>query len=139
MRYKLFPGGYPPVRAHFDDAGIDLRTPFPFALAPGETRDINTKVGFEIPIGYCGLTLNKSGLNIKHQIVKETGVIDSSFRGPIVIRLNNQSDQTYSFREGDKLTQLVVLQCLCEGLEEAEELDEGYSGRGTDGYGSTGR
>lgn len=38
MKYKLFPGGIAPERAHFDDAGIDLKTPYPFALAPGESR-----------------------------------------------------------------------------------------------------
>lgn len=69
MNVKVFDGGYMPRRAHFDDAGIDLLTPEGFTLRPGESRVVDLKVGFEIPVGYFGKLESKSGLNVNHGVI----------------------------------------------------------------------
>ena len=139
MKYKIFKGGYPLERAHFDDAGIDIRTPVCFTLRPGESIVIDTKVAVQIPIGYFGKLESKSGLNVNHSIITTGGVVDSGFRGTIKVRLYNFGDEFYEFDVGDKITQLVLVPVLLADLEKVDELDASESGRDMSGWGSTGR
>lgn len=131
-------GGFKPQRAHFDDAGLDLRTPESFVLEHGESKIVNTYVAMQIPVGYCGITKSKSGLNVKLNIQNEDGVIDSSYRGYIRVRVTNNG-YMYRFERGDKLCQIIIVPCLLCDLEEVEQLDESISGRDENGFGSTGK
>lgn len=139
MKYKVYDGGYPLKRAHFDDAGIDIRTPEKFTLEPGKSIVVDTKVAVQIPIGYFGKLESKSGLNVNHCIIATGGVVDSGFRGTIKVRLYNFGDEAYTFQKGDKITQLVLIPVLLADLEQADELDPSESGRNASGWGSTGR
>ena len=139
MKYKVYAGGYPLERAHFDDAGIDIRTPVCFTLRPGESIVIDTKVAVQIPIGYFGKLESKSGLNVNHSIITTGGVVDSGFRGTIKVCLYNFGDEFYEFDVGDKITQLVLVPVLLADLEKVDELDASESGRDMSGWGSTGR
>ena len=60
MKYKVYDGGYPLERAHFDDAGIDMFTPETFTLEPSKSIVVDTKVAVQIPIGYFGKLESKS-------------------------------------------------------------------------------
>lgn len=139
MKYKVYAGGYPLERAHFDDAGMDIRTPESFTLYPGHSIVIDTKVAVQIPVGYFGKLESKSGLNVKHSIITTGGVIDSGFRGTIKVKVYNFGDETYSFAQGEKISQLVILPVLLCDLEQADRLDDSESGRDNRGFGSTGR
>lgn len=139
MKYKVCDGGYPLKRAHFDDAGIDIRTPESFTIYPGKSKVIDTKIAVQIPIGYFGKLESKSGLNVNHSIITTGGVVDSGFRGTIKVKLYNFGDETYSFAKGEKISQLVILPVLLCDLEQADRLDDSESGRDADGFGSTGR
>lgn len=139
MKFKVFAGGYAPQRAHFSDAGIDFRTPVAFTLAPGEAKVIDLLVAAEIPVGMYGLFESKSGLMTKHHIVVEGGTIDAGFRGSIKISMANHGTEPYHFFQGDKIAQMVVMPCDLSSIDVVESLDEPDDGRGTDGYGSTGR
>lgn len=139
MKYRVLPGGYKPERAHFDDAGIDLRTPVGFVLPAGCSAVIDLKVAFQIPIGYFGELKSKSGLNVNHNIQSMGGVIDSGFRGSIKARIANNGEEDYTFQPGDKIVQMVVIPCGLFDLEGVHNLDESESGREVNGFGSTGR
>ena len=139
MNYMINRDAYPIERAHFDDAGIDIRTPEEFVLHAGEQRKIDTGVSVEIPIGYYGKMESKSGLMFNHGIICMGGVVDSGFRGTIKVRMWNTSSEDYTFEEGDKLVQMVPIPVLLDDLEETSELDEAYFGRNESGWGSTGR
>lgn len=139
MNVKVFDGGYMPRRAHFDDAGIDLLTPEGFTLRPGESRVVDLKVGFEIPVGYFGKLESKSGLNVNHGVICPGGVIDSGFRGSVKVRMLNTGYTDYTFMRGDKVVQMVVIPVLLADLNEVDELTPSESGRDNSGYGSTGR
>lgn len=139
MNVKVFDGGYMPRRAHFDDAGIDLLTPEGFTLRPGESRVVDLKVGFEIPIGYFGKLESKSGLNVNHGVICPGGVIDSGFRGSVKVRVSNTGSEDYTFMRGDKVVQMVLIPVLLADLNEVDELMPSESGRDNSGYGSTGR
>lgn len=139
MKYKVYNGGYPLERAHFDDAGMDIRTPEEFTLGPCQTIVIDTKIAVQIPVGYFGKLESKSGLNVNHSIITTGGVVDSGFRGTIKVKLFNFGNETYTFHEGDKISQLVILPVLLCDLEQVDRLDDSESGRDGSGFGSTGR
>lgn len=142
MKIKLDEKAFMPVRAHEDDAGLDLRAPYPFTVGgctpiggPGKAT-IDTGVHVSIPEGYVGLLTSKSGLNVKANIVG-TGTIDAGYTGSIKVKLYNLGPDPYHFEAGDKIIQLVILPILTPELEQVEELDE--TDRGGDGFGSTGK
>lgn len=143
MKYKVLEGGFEPKRAHFDDAGIDFRSPETFTLGPaGSDNDsyvVDFKVSVEIPIGYFGKMESKSGLMVNHGICCCGGVIDSGFRGTIKVRMINHSHEPYTFERGDKVVQMVVQPVLLCTLDKVDELDPSDSGRNDSGWGSTGK
>jgi dUTP pyrophosphatase len=137
MKIMLDKGAYMPVRAHADDAGLDLRAPFAFGIMPGESVKIDTGVHVEIQPGLVGFLKSKSGLNVKHGILSE-GVIDAGYTGSIVVKLYNHGKEVVSFNAGDKITQLVILPVyIPDELVRVDSFDS--TERGDNGFGSTGR
>ncbi len=136
MKIKLDPGAFAPERAHATDAGLDLRSPYYCVVPAHDSRTINTGVHVELPRGTVGMLKSKSGLNVKHGIVSE-GVIDQGYTGAIQVKLYNHSDTDYMVDVGDKITQLVVIECLFPDVEIVEELED--TDRGDAGFGSTGK
>lgn len=136
MKIKVDMGGYVPSRAHNTDAGMDLRTPVAVTVPAHGSVVVDTKTHVELPQGCAGLIVSKSGLNVMHGITS-TGLIDEGYTGTILVRLYNHSDEDYSFNEGDKVTQLVVIPVRYEPVEIVPEISGGE--RGDNGYGSTGR
>lgn len=143
MKVKVYEGGYLPERAHFDDAGSDLRTPEDITLAPagekGDSAVVDLRIAIEIPIGLYGKLESKSGLNVKFSVVCPGGVIDSGFRGTIKARMVNQGHESYHFDAGDKLCQIIIQPCILNTWEKVEKLDPSESGRDESGWGSTGK
>lgn len=136
LKVVLDEGAKLPTRAHSADAGIDLYAKEDAVIRPRSSSTFDTGVHLEIPEGYAGFLKSKSGLNVKHGITSE-GVIDAGYTGSIVVKLYNQSYETYEVRAGDKISQLVLLPIITPELELAESLDD--SDRGTGGFGSSGR
>lgn len=136
MKVVLDKGAYMPVRAHKDDAGLDLRSPDTFIVKAGKSLKIDSGVHVEIPAGYVGFLKAKSGLNVKYGITC-TGVIDAGYTGSIVVKLYNNGSDDVLFEPGDKITQLVILPIVCPDLVQVESLED--TERGGAGFGSTGR
>lgn len=142
MNIVLDKGAYLPERAHDADAGYDLRTPCDIVLPPCTSTYgvgqcfVDTGVHMEIPEGYAGLLVSKSGLNVKHHITG-TGLIDSGYRGSICVKLYNHGTEEYRFERGDKIIQIIIIPVLTPELVEVDELTD--TDRGMDGFGSSGR
>ena len=136
MKVMLDNGAYMPVRAHKDDAGLDLRSPDTFIVKAGKSLKIDSGVHVEIPAGYVGFLKAKSGLNVKYGITS-TGVIDAGYTGSIVVKLYNNGSDDVLFERGDKITQLVILPIVCPDLVQVDSLED--TERGDAGFGSTGR
>lgn len=136
MKVMLDKGAYMPVRAHKDDAGLDLRSPDTFIVKAGKSLKIDSGVHVEIPAGYVGFLKAKSGLNVKYGITC-TGVIDAGYTGSIVVKLYNNGSDDVLFERGDKITQLVILPIATPDLVQVDSLEE--TERGDAGFGSTGR
>lgn len=143
MDYRVEERAFTLKRAHFDDAGIDFRTPEEFTLGPAGTPTdqyvVDLGVRVAIPIGYYGKMESKSGLMVNHGICCMGGIVDSGFRGTIKVRMINHSHESYTFHKGDKVVQMVIMPVLLCELTNVDVLSDSESGRGESGWGSTGR
>ena len=136
MKVKLDNGAYEPRRMHETDAGLDLFAREDKEIRACSTAVFDTGVHVQIPHGYCGMLISKSGLNVKHDIVS-TGLIDEGYTGSICVKLYNLGFEKYTVHKGDKISQLVLVPCLYTNVELVDSLDA--SDRGDNGFGSTGR
>ena len=137
MKIVLDKGAYMPEKAHEADAGYDLRTPKRVVLRRGESVCIDTGVHIAILDGWYGKLESKSGLNVKHSVVSLGGVIDSGYTGTIVAKLYNFGDEDHVFEAGDKIVQIVFMQCGNFSLTQFDKLEE--TDRGDNGFGSSGK
>lgn len=135
MKVALEQWAYEPTRAHPEDAGLDLRTPIGFVLEPRTAIVINTGVHIQIPHGYAGVLVSKSGLNVKGSCTS-TGLIDEGYTGSIVCKLYNHGTKEVELPAGAKITQLIIIPVLNEEIEIVQEIEGGA--RGSNGFGSTG-
>ena len=148
MRIKIMldEGAKMPTRAHETDAGLDLYTPIDVEVSrcrwiPTEglivgSAVIDTGVHIEIPKGYVGFIKSKSGLMVKSGLTAD-GTIDCGYIGSIRVKLFNHTPDTYTFKAGEKIAQLVLLPIITPDLVEVDSLEE--TERGDGGFGSTGK
>ena len=122
-------------------AGADLYalTDGEVTFLPGETKFVHTGIALEIPEGYAGLAYARSSLACKRGLApaNKVGVIDSDYRGEIMVALHNHSDKPQTIGNGERIAQLVVAPFLRAEFFQSETLGE--SERGAGGFGSTGR
>lgn len=112
----------------------------PVTLAAGERRLIPTGIAIALPSAeYVALVFARSGLGIKHGIALSNGVgvIDSDYRGEILVGLQNSGREDYTVAPGDRIAQLMITPVLQARLRLVDELDE--TQRGAGGFGSTGQ
>ncbi len=129
-----------PTRAHAGDAGLDLYACEAAHLGPGERWSVGTGVAVEIPDGYAGLVLPRSGIARDHGIalVNGPGLIDAGYRGEIrVLLLNTDPAEIFRVEPGERIAQLVVVPVGLPEPAEVESLSD--SSRGDGGFGSSGR
>lgn len=137
MKVMLDPGAYEPVRAHGTDAGLDLRSMKDTIVPAGGSAVFDTGVHVELPAGCAGVLISKSGLNVKNDMTS-TGLVDEGYTGSIRVKLYNHGTTSYPVRAGDKISQLMVVPVRYEPVEIVDRLTAD-SGRGSGGFGSTGR
>lgn len=128
-----------PHNAYVGDAGYDLCSTEEVVLQPFERTLIPTGLAIEIPFGYAGFVVPRSGLAIKQglSIVNAPGLIDSNYRGELkVIAINLDPHEPISIHVGDRIAQLVIMKVQSLEFQEVAELDD--SERGTGGFGSSG-
>ena len=108
-------------------------------IKPHETTFVHTGISVEIPEGYCGLIFARSSMGAKRGLApaNKVGVIDSDYRGEIMVALHNHSEKAATVESGERIAQLAIVPFLKAEFEEAEELSDTV--RGTGGFGSTGK
>jgi dUTP pyrophosphatase len=129
-----------PSYAKGGDAGADLVARIDVTLKPGERALVPTGISIALPDGYVALVHPRSGLAIKHGVtmVNSPGTVDAGYRGELqIILINHDPQEAVSFKRGDRIAQLVIQQVERAEFIEVESLPG--SGRGTSGFGSTGR
>lgn len=108
-------------------------------FSPGETKMIRTGLAVEIPEGYAGLVYARSGIATKRGLApaNKVGVIDSDYRGEVMVSLHNHSNEEQEIADGERIAQLVIAPFLAAEFCETEELSD--TARGEGGFGSTGK
>ena len=137
---KLNPNATIPTYGSEYAAGADLYACIEEAItiAPGETVLVKTGLAMELPIGYAGLIYARSGLASKRGLApaNKVGVIDSDYRGEVMVALHNHSNIAQSIEPNERIAQLVIAPYLQGVFNEVDELSD--TTRGAGGFGSTG-
>jgi dUTP pyrophosphatase len=138
---KVLPGAQLPTYGSEFSAGADLYALLdePCTIAPGETVLLHTGIAMEIPEGYGGFIYARSGLGVKKGLApaNKVGVIDSDYRGEVMVALHNHSLMAQTVAPGERVAQLLITPVYTPGFRTVDELDD--TARGTGGFGSTGK
>jgi dUTP pyrophosphatase len=126
-----------PTKANRTDAGFDLYSTEETSINPKQRSTIKTGVSFEMPNGIAGLVWPRSGLSVKQGIDVLAGVIDSGYRGEVMVCLYNTSDEVVQIKRGDRIAQIIFQEVPTVSLQLRQAL--GSSQRGSNGFGSTGK
>lgn len=122
-------------------AGADLYAAIDEAITikPNETAFIGTGIAFEIPSGFVGLVYARSGLGCKKGLApsNKVGVIDSDYRGELIVALHNHSQETHVINPNDRIAQIVFTPYLKGNFQVVDDLTN--TTRGDGGFGSTGK
>ncbi len=107
-------------------------------IGAGETVLVHTGIAMAIPEGYVGLVYARSGLASKRGLApaNKVGVIDSDYRGEIMVALHNHGAVPQTVENGERIAQIVFTPYVAADFDVVDELDD--TARGAGGFGSTG-
>ena len=142
IRVKILrPGATLPAYGTAEAAGAALTACLeaPVTIEAGSTAFIPTGIALEVPVGCAGLVYARSGMACKQGLApaNKVGVIDSDYRGEIMVALHNHSGSARSIEPGQRIAQLLITPVLTPAYEEADTLSD--TARDAGGFGSTGK
>lgn len=130
-----------PTRGSKESAGMDLYACIdsPIAISPHQTIKIGTGLSLELPNGYFGAIVARSGLSTKKGLApaNKFGVCDSDYRGEYIIPLHNHSNEPQLIYPMERIAQLIIIPYLQVEFIDVNDLTE--TERGDGGFGSTGK
>ena len=108
-------------------------------IEPNETKFVPTGLSFEIPEGLVGLVYARSGLACKKGLApaNKVGVIDSDYRGEVMVALHNHSKDEKSIEPNERIAQIVFAPYIKGIFNVVDNLNDTVRGEG--GFGSTGK
>jgi dUTP pyrophosphatase len=123
------------------DAGFDLYCPQEVTIQPGETVCVDLGIACEATYKgsptafyiYPRSSISKTPLRLANSV----GIVDSGYRGNIMIALDNIKHTPYTIQKGQRLAQICSPQLTPISLSIVESLST--TKRGGGGFGSTGR
>ncbi|MDE2399422.1 MAG: dUTP diphosphatase [Patescibacteria group bacterium] len=133
---KLIADAKLPTHGHPGDAGMDFYCVEDVIFPPGKQERVHTGVAVEIPEGYVGLIWDKSSISFNLGLKVMGGVIDSSYRGEIIMNLLNVSNKEVLMTKDHKIAQMLIQKFEHCDILEVDELSETV--RGDRREGSTG-
>jgi dUTP pyrophosphatase len=125
-----------PTRANENDAGFDLYSNIDTVIPSKQRKTVSTGIALEMPKCFAGLIWPRSGLSVKYGIDVLAGVVDSGYRGEIMVCLYNTSDENVSIQAGDRIAQIIFQEVPRVSMGVHETLSS--SQRGNNGFGSSG-
>ena len=142
VRVKILKwGARLPSYGSAEAAGADLYACLaePMTIAPGETAFVPIGIALEVPKGCAGLIYARSGLACKRGLApaNKVGVVDSDYRGEIIVALHNHGKESQTIENGERVAQFVITPVLTPVYEIAEDLSD--TARNQGGFGSTGK
>ena len=135
---QLSPQAKMPVYATAGSACFDIATIDEADVAPGHSAVLRTGLAFEVPAGHVMMVYSRSGHGFKNgvRLANGTGVIDSDYRGELMVKLHNDSRTRFSVNRGDRIAQAMIVPIEQVAFDSVDEL--GATDRGPGGFGSTG-
>ena len=134
-------GAILPAYGSVEAAGADLYACLeaPVTIEPGKTAFIPPGIAMAVPVGCAGLIYARSGLACKRGLApaNKVGVIDSDYRGEILVALHNHGAEAQTVEHGERVAQMVITPVLTPAYEAADSLSE--TERNAGGFGSTGK
>lgn len=108
------------------------------SIKAGETKLFHTGIAMQIPDGLVGLIYARSGIATKRGLApaNKVGVIDSDYRGEIMVSIHNHSSETQTIADGERIAQIVLTPYVVADFTLTDSLDT--TDRGSGGFGSTG-
>ena len=138
---RLRPGAALPAYGSIGAAGADLTACVaePIVIMPGQTAFVPTGIAMEVPTGCAGLVYARSGMACKQGLApaNKVGVIDSDYRGEIVVALHNHGAEARTVEPGQRIAQMLITPVLTPAYEWTESLTD--TDRNAGGFGSTGK
>lgn len=133
----------PPAYATDGSAAMDLRACIeePVALQAGGRTLVKTGIAINMmDPGLVAIVASRSGLSLKHgvRVAQGIGVIDADYHGEIGVILANDGEETYTVQPGERIAQLLFQPVIQVALQYVDEFST-ETGRGTGGFGSTGK
>jgi dUTP pyrophosphatase len=128
-----------PYKGHRWDAGFDLRSNNEdFTISPSEKVKVYTGVKIQIPVRHAGIIVPRSGLGSKYEVglANTVGVIDSEYRGEIIVNLVNRGLEDLEIKKYDRFCQLLIIPVYITELRAISSLSG--SAREDRGFGSSG-
>lgn len=130
-----------PTYGSKDAAGADLYADIqkPLTILPGETVFVKTGIALAIPKGLVGLIFARSGLSCKRGLApaNKVGVIDSDYRGEIMVALHNHCNKEETIDVNERIAQIAFIPFIKGNFALCDDLDD--TDRGNGGFGSTGK
>ena len=142
IRVKILKEGAKlPAYGTAEAAGADLYACLeaPVVIHPGETAFIPTGISLEVPVGCAGLIYARSGMACKRGLApaNKVGVVDSDYRGEIIVALHNHGNAAQTVDNGERVAQFVITPVLTPAYVVADSLSD--TARNQGGFGSTGK
>lgn len=122
-----------PTHGHPGDAGMDFYCIHEVVFKPGKQERVHTGVAIEIPDGYVGLIWDKSGTSFNLGLKVMGGVMDSSYRGEVIMSLLNTSNKEVRLEKGQKVAQMLIQKFEHCDIMEVSELSKTVRGEGREG------
>ena len=126
-----------PKQGHHTDAGFDLSSTVRLDIPPGCSMLVGTGLYMEIPEGWGGQINPRSGMASKYKVTIGARIIDSSYRGEVMINLINNVHDTFEVTKGMRVAQILFIPVLTD-MEEIDMSELTTTARGKGGFGSTG-
>lgn len=127
-----------PVYATEGAACFDLYAVNEAFLSPGDIVKVHTGLAFEVPEGHVMLLFGRSGHASKGlQLANCVGVIDSDYRGQLLVMLRNDTKVPQVIAAGERCAQAMIIPTFDISFEEVDELSN--TNRDQGGFGSTGK
>ena len=130
---KLYDDAKLPTKGHPGDAGLDFYAYETVVFKPGDQMRVHTGVAVEIPDGCVGLIWDKSSISFNMRLKVFGGVIDSGYRGEIIMSLLNTGDKEVVLEKGHKVAQMIIQKFEDCDIVEVSELTDTVRGTGREG------
>lgn len=125
-----------PTRGSNESAGYDLYCLDEVIVNYGEIVKVKTGISMEIPKGYWGNIRDRSGLAVKNGIHIVAGVIDSDYRGEIIVAITKLTEGSFMCPKKSRIAQMVITPYISPEINVVDDLSDTIRNMG--GFGSTG-